>query len=78
MVICLQIKIFQVNLASNPNSTVIKINKTKIRALLNSGADISLLHERVYKSIKGLPPLKRTQVLIQSVRGDFYAGEWIS
>ena len=63
-------KIFQVNLASNPNSTVIKINKTKIRVLLDSGADISLLHERVYRSIKGLPPLKKTQVLIQSVCGD--------
>ena len=63
-------KIHHVNLNSNPNSTVIRINKTKIRALLGSGADISLLHERIYRSIKALPPLKKTKVLIQSVCGD--------
>ena len=63
-------QIHHVNLNSNPNSTVIRINKTKIRALLDSGADISLLHERIYRSIKGLPPLKKTKVLIQSVHGD--------
>ena len=44
--------IFKIELASNPNSYIIKINKQIFRALLDSGAEVSLVHTKVYKSVK--------------------------
>ena len=38
--------IFKIELAGNPNSCIIKINKQKFRALLDSGSEVSLIHTR--------------------------------
>ena len=44
--------IFKIELVGNPNSCIIKINKQKFRALLDSGAEVSLIHTKVCKSLK--------------------------
>ena len=62
--------IFEIELAGNPNSCIIKINKHKFRVLLNSGAEVSLIHMKVYKSVKNKPKLKKHTVLPQSVKVD--------
>ena len=44
---------FKIEFAGNPNSCNIKINK-KFCALLDSGAEESLIHTNVYNSIKDI------------------------
>ena len=39
--------IFKNELAGNPNSCIIKINTQKFRALLDSEAEVSLIHTKV-------------------------------
>ena len=39
-------------LAGTPNSCIIKINKQKFYTVLDSGAELSLIHTRVYNSLK--------------------------
>ena len=51
------IAILKIELACNPNSGIIKINKQKFHALLHSGAEVSLVHTWVYNSLKGKPNL---------------------
>ena len=48
---------YRIELAGNPNSCIIKINNQKFCALLDSGAQVSLINTKVYKSLKGLPKL---------------------
>ena len=37
-----------VNYTGNPNSAIVRINNWKCRALIDSGADICLMHSKVY------------------------------
>ena len=59
-----------INYAGNPNSTLIRVNKQKFRALIDSGADTCLMHTKVYKSIPGLPKLSKKHACLQTVNGD--------
>ena len=43
---------FEIELAGNPNSYIIRINKQMFHALLDSGAEVSLICTRVYNSLK--------------------------
>ena len=45
--------IFKIELAGNPNSCL--KNKQKFRALLDSAAEVSLIHTKVYKLLKNKP-----------------------
>ncbi len=54
---------YQINLAGNHNSCLIKIQKQKLRALVDSGAQVSLLHESVIKELK-----KRTNIKVESTK----------
>ena len=62
--------IFKIELAGIPNYCIIKINKQKFRALLDSEAEVTLIHTNVYKSLKNKPKLKKQTALLQSVKGD--------
>ncbi|CAC5366888.1 unnamed protein product [Mytilus coruscus] len=62
-----QVETFEINLEGNPNSCLIKIGHMKVRSLIDSGASISLLHNKIYNSIKGLPKLEKRQVNLQRV-----------
>ena len=61
---------FKIELAGNPNSCIIKIGKRKYRALLDSGAEVSLIHTRVYNNLGEKPKLHKQGALLQSVKGD--------
>ena len=61
---------YRVELAGNPNSCIIKINNQKFPTLLDSGAEVSLINTKVYKSLKGLPKLRKQTAFLQSVKGD--------
>ncbi|CAG2214089.1 unnamed protein product [Mytilus edulis] len=41
----------------------------KVRSLIDSGASVSLLHNKIYNSIKGLPKLEKKKVNLQGVNG---------
>lgn len=56
-----QVETFEINLAGNPNSCLIKIAHMIVRSLIDSGASISLLHNKIYNSIKELPKLEKKE-----------------
>ena len=45
------------SLAGSSNSYLIKIGKRNLRSVDNSGAKVSLVHRRVYQSLKDAPRL---------------------
>ena len=57
-------------MAGNPNSCVIFIKNKKLRCLVDSGAQCSLLHYKRYKTLNGLPKLSKKKVNLQSVNGN--------
>ena len=59
---------FKIKLAANPNSCIIKINKQLFHALLDSGAEVSLIHTRVYNTLKEKPKLKKKCISLISKR----------
>lgn len=63
-------EIFSVNLNKNPNSCIIHIGKNRYRALVDTGAEVSLMHRRVYDSLKIKPKLQRSDVKLQSAGGN--------
>jgi hypothetical protein len=66
----LEIRTFHINLTGNPNSCLVKILGHKYRTLVDTGAEVSLMHRRVYDSLKIKPKLKRHNVHLQSAGGD--------
>ena len=55
---------FTTELSGKPNSCIIKIYKQKFHAILDSGAEVSLIHARVYNSpIRNLK-LKKKSVFL--------------
>ena len=56
-------------LAGSPNSCVIKIENQKYRALVDSGASISVLSPRVIQKMKFKPKLVKKQINLHSVDG---------
>ena len=61
---------FKIKLTGAPNSGIIKIEKQRFCALLDSGAEVSLIHTRVHNSLKEKPKLKKQSAFLQSVKGD--------
>ena len=61
---------FRIVLAGNPNLCRIKINKQKLHALLDSCAELSFIHTRVYNVLKEKPKLKKQSAFLQSVKDD--------
>ena len=59
-----------INLSGNPNSCLVKLGRTNFRALVDSGAEVSLLHQRAFNQIKNKPKLKKTKLCLQSVSGE--------
>ena len=60
--------LYYIELAGNSNPCI--KNKQKFRALLDSGAEVSLIHTKVYKYLKNKPKLKKQTALLQSVKRD--------
>ena len=43
---------YKINLTGSPNSCIIKIGKNKFRSLVDTGAEVYLMHRRIYNSLK--------------------------
>ena len=52
-------KIMINSVTKGPNSLLIKIGKQKYRALVDSGAEVSLIHRHVFHSLKNKPKLRK-------------------
>lgn len=63
-------KINSIHDSSKINSILIKLDNTKYRALLDSGAETSCLHRKVYDSLKSKPKLLPATASLQAVSGD--------
>ena len=62
-------KSFSVNLAGSPNSCVIQLGKQRYRALVDTGAEVSLMHRRVFDKLKDGYVLGKQKVNLQAVNG---------
>ena len=62
--------LFTINLTGNPNSCLIKVQKHSYRALIDSGAELTLASHSVYDSLKVKPKLQHKNVLLQTVNGE--------
>jgi predicted aspartyl protease len=61
-------KSFSVGMLGRPKSVSIDIGKQRFRCLVDTGAEVSVIHERVFRQIKGLV-LKRSNMSILSATG---------
>ncbi|MEW8547172.1 MAG: retropepsin-like aspartic protease, partial [Candidatus Thiodiazotropha sp.] len=62
-------KRLKINLTGNSNSCLIKIQKQKVRSLLDTGSETCLISYKFYKSLKNKPPLKKCVAHLESVEG---------
>ena len=61
--------VYKIDLLGNPNSCLVKIGKQSFRALVDSGAEVSLIHSRAYQNLKDKPKLMNKKVHLQSASG---------
>ena len=54
---------------NSPNSVLIKLETFQLRCLLDTGAERTLMHERVYNMLKYKPPLNKKKIVLQSANG---------
>ena len=60
---------YLVNLTGNPNSCLIKIEKQRVRSLIDSGATTSLISWKFYNNLIFKPGLQRASAHLESVDG---------
>lgn len=63
-------KRYVVNLAGSPSSILVKLKGQRYRALVDTGADISLIHSRVYNQVKKTVRLEASDISLQTVNGE--------
>ena len=63
-------KNFSIKLAGSPNSCVIQLGKQRYRALVDTGAEVSLVHRRVFDKLKHGYVLGKQKVNLQAVNGN--------
>ena len=61
--------IYTVTSPSNPNSCLVKLQQLQYRALVDSGAEISLISKKAFEGLRYSVPLERKRVSLQSVNG---------
>ncbi|MCG7879415.1 MAG: RNase H-like domain-containing protein, partial [Candidatus Thiodiazotropha endolucinida] len=60
---------FRINVSGSPNSCLVKIGKQRYRTLVDTGAECSLMHRRIYDQLKNKPRLTHKKVCLQSANG---------
>ena len=60
---------FKINVSGSPNSCLLKIGKQRYRTLVDTGAECSLMHRRIYDQLKNKPKLVNKKVCLQSANG---------
>ena len=69
--------IFNIKLPCIPNFCLVKINNRKYQALLDSGAEVSLIHTQAHNSLKEKPKLNKTGAVLQSVKERNSTCTWV-
>ena len=60
---------FKISVSGSPNSCLVKVGKQRIRTLVDTGAECSLMHRRIYDQLKDRPKLLNKKVCLQSANG---------
>ena len=60
---------YNIALTGSPNSCLLQVGKNKYRSLLDSGAEVSIMHRRVYRALKQKPALIKKVARLQSING---------
>ena len=50
-------EIFKISVSGSPSSCLVKVGKQRFRILVDTGAECSLLHRRIYDQLKDRPKL---------------------
>ena len=58
-----------INLSNSPNSILIQLQQLQYRSLVDSGAEISLISQKVFNNLKYPVPLRRKRVQLQAANG---------
>ena len=53
----------------SPNSVSIKLGRRTYRALVDTGAEVSVMSDRVYRSLRPIPELQKRKVNLQAANG---------
>ena len=62
-------QILNINVSHTPNSCLIYVGKTRWRALIDTGADISVISEKMYKKLKKKVRIKPVSHVLQGAGG---------
>ena len=67
---------YSLKISGNPHSCLVKIGKQKYRTLVDTGAEVSLMHRRVYDQL--VPKPKLSKKICSSTIGQLYVfnGRW--
>ena len=57
---------FKINISGSPNSCLVRIEKQKFRTLVDTGAECSLMHRRIYDKLKNKPKLQNRRVYLKT------------
>ena len=60
---------FKISCWGCPNSCLVKVGKQRIRTLVDTGAECSLMHLSIYDQLKDRPKLLNKKVCLQSANG---------
>ena len=60
---------FKISVSGSPNSCLVKVGKQRIRTLVDTGAECSLMHRRIFDQLKDRPKLLNKKVCLQSANG---------
>ena len=53
----------------SPNSVIIRIGRRQFRALVDTGAEVSVMNTRVYRALHPKPQLKNRDIILQTANG---------
>lgn len=62
-------KNFKISVSGSPNSCLVKVGKQRFRTLVDTGAECSLMHRRIYDQLKNKPKLVNKKVCLRSANG---------
>ena len=60
---------YKINISDSPNSISLNVGKQKYRALVDSGAELSLMRYLVYNNLSNKPRFFKKNICLQSVSG---------
>ena len=61
--------LYTFSIPSSPNSCNIKIQNLNIRALIDTGSELTLISEKVYNGLNNIPALKKCNIALHSASG---------